>query len=168
VIVLITDGEDLEGDPVGTARSIGQGGTTIDVVQIGGRTPERIPEVDTTGRVMGFRNDDTGQPLMTSLSSDGEAQLLSVAQAGNGHVVRSDRGATGIDVIARELGQMMHSELAEKVETVYADVFQYPLAAVLLLLLAETFLGQARARKFAEALVVQPRAAQSPRRRRRV
>jgi Ca-activated chloride channel family protein len=168
VIVLITDGEDLEGDPAAVARSIGQGGTTVDVVQIGGRTPERIPEVDPTGRVMGFRNDDNGQPLMTSLTSEGEAQLVSIAQGANGHVVRSDRGATGIDVIARELGQMMHSELAEKVETVYADVYQYPLAAALLLLLADTFLGQARTRKFSEARAPLPRAVRPARRKRRV
>ncbi|MBI5537473.1 MAG: VWA domain-containing protein [Deltaproteobacteria bacterium] len=168
VIVLITDGEDLEGDPVGTAKSIGQGGTTIDVVQIGGRTPERIPEVDGTGRVMGFRNDDNGQPLMTSLTSEGEGQLVSIAQAANGHVVRSERGATGIDVIARELGQMMHSELAEKVETVYADVYQYPLGAALILLLVETFLGQSRARKFVQAQVAQQRPTRTTRRKRRV
>ena len=155
VIVLITDGEDLEGDPVAAAKSIGQGGTTIHVVQIGGRTPERLPEVDPTGRVLGFRNGEDGKPLMTSLSSEGEAQLVAIAQAAGGRVVRSERGATGIDVIARELGQMMHSELAEKVETVYADVYQYPLSAALILLVVETFLSQSRTRKFVEARAVQ-------------
>jgi Ca-activated chloride channel family protein len=167
VIVLITDGEDLEGDPVAVARGIGQGGTTVHVVQIGGRTPERLPEVDPSGRVTGNRNDEDGKPMMTSLTAEGEAQLVSVAQAGGGRVVRSERGATGIDVIARELGQMMHSELAEKVETVYADVYYYPLAAALLLLLAETFLGQSRARRFVEAQPPVAHAVRTARRKRR-
>jgi Ca-activated chloride channel homolog len=150
VILLITDGEDLEGDPVASARSIGQTGTTIHVVQIGGRTPERVPEVDPTGKVSGYRNDEEGKPLMTSLSSDGEAQLVAIAQATGGHVVRSERGSTGIQVISSELQQMMHSELAERVETVYADVYFYPLGAALVLLLVETFLGDARRRTMVE------------------
>ncbi|HQP34537.1 MAG TPA: VWA domain-containing protein [Polyangiaceae bacterium] len=166
VILLITDGEDLEGDPVASARSIGQQGTTIHVVQIGGRTPERIPEVDPTGRVAGWRADDTGQPLLTSLSGDGEKQLVEVAQAAGGTVVRSDRGATGIDVIARDLRQMMRGELAEKVETVYADVYHYPLLAAFLMLLVETFLGQARKRPFIAPSPVRALPARPTRRRR--
>jgi Ca-activated chloride channel homolog len=166
VIVLITDGEDLEGDPVSVAKSIGAGGATIDVVQIGGRTPERLPEVDPSGRVTGQRTDEEGKPLMTSLTAEGESQLVSVAQAAGGHVVRSERGATGIDAIARELKQMMQSELSEKVETVYADVYQYPLAAALLLLLVETFVGQARARKLVMANAAAVRSPRTTRRRR--
>lgn len=148
VIVLITDGEDLEGDPVSVAQSIGHSGTTIDVVQIGGRTPERIPEVDPAGRIVGYRTDESGDALMTSLSAKGEEQLVQIAQAGNGSIVRADKGSTGIEVIARRLERMMQSELAEKVETIYADVFHYPLAAALMLLVIETFLGQARRRPF--------------------
>ncbi len=148
VIVLITDGEDLEGDPVSVAQSIGQSGTTVDVVQVGGRTPERIPDVDPAGDVTGWRTDDDGKPLMTTLSAKGEAQLVSIAQAAGGNVVRAGPGSTGIDVIARHLEQMMHSELAEKVETVYADVFYYPLGAALALLLVDTFLSQAKRRSF--------------------
>jgi Ca-activated chloride channel family protein len=147
VIVLVTDGEDLEGDPVAVARSIGESGTTLHVVQIGGRTPERVPEVDPTGKVAGYRTDDDGKPLMTSLSAEGEAQLLGVAQAAGGHVVRSDKGSTGIEVIAAELRQLMHSELAEKVETIFADVYAYPLGAALALLVAEAFVGEARRRR---------------------
>ena len=53
VILLVTDGEDLEGDPVSVARSAGQEGTIVHVVQIGGRTPERIPEVGPDGKIAG-------------------------------------------------------------------------------------------------------------------
>jgi len=157
VIVLITDGEDLEGDPVAAAKSIAQSGTTIDVVQIGGRTPERIPDVDGAGNVTGWRTDDDGSLLMTALTPEGEAQLVSIAEAGGGNIVRAGTGSTGIEVIARRLEQMMHAELAEKVETVYADVFHYPLAVALVLLLVETFLSQAKRRAFHAAQPPPPR-----------
>ncbi len=71
IIILITDGEDLEGDPVAAARSIGADGTTIHVVQIGGRTPERIPDVGPDGKIAGWRTDRQGRPLTTELTRRG-------------------------------------------------------------------------------------------------
>jgi len=44
VMLLVTDGEDLEGDPEQSARAAKEAGISIYVVQIGGRTPEPIPE----------------------------------------------------------------------------------------------------------------------------
>ncbi len=152
VIMLVTDGEDLEGDPVAVARSAGEEGTTVHVVQIGGRTPERIPEVGLDGKVSGFRRDEEGKPLTTSLSAEGEAQLAEVAQVAAGKIVRSDRGVTGIDTIAQDLKRKMTEELAERVETVYADVYVYPLGAALLLLIAEAFFPEAARRKVGERM----------------
>jgi hypothetical protein len=147
VIVLVTDGEDLEGDPVSVARAAGEEGTTVHVVQIGGRTPERIPEILPDGKFNGYRKDETGQPLTTSLSAEGEAQLEQVASVAGGKIVRSERGATGIDTVSQELKRKMTEELAERVETVYADVYMYPLGAAILLLLAEVFLPETGKRK---------------------
>ncbi len=97
------------------------------MVQIGGRTPERIPEVAADGKITGWRTDRNGRPLTTELSADGEKQLAAVAEAGEGKLVRAEHGTTGIDQIAAELKKQMRSELGEKVETVYADVYYYPL-----------------------------------------
>ena len=143
VLVLVTDGEDLEGDPAATAKTAHQDGITVDVVQIGGRTPEPIPEVDDTGKLRGWRKDSQGNPMTTSLSAEGEAQLTETAKAGGGFVVRSGSGSTGIDKMAHELSRWMNSELSEKVETVYADVYAYPLILAILLLIAEVIVGQA-------------------------
>jgi Ca-activated chloride channel family protein len=147
VIVLVTDGEDLEGDPVSVARAAGDEGTTVQVVQIGGRTPERIPEIGPDGRPAGYRKDEEGQPLTTALSAEGEAQLEQVASVSGGKIVRSERGATGIDAVSQELKRKMTEELAERVETVYADVYMYPLGAALALLIAEVFLPESARRR---------------------
>jgi Ca-activated chloride channel family protein len=147
VIVLVTDGEDLEGDPVAVSRAAGEEGTAVHVVQIGGRTPERIPEIAPDGKFLGYRKDEAGQPLTTSLSAEGEAQLEQVASVAGGKIVRSERGATGIDTVSQELKRKMTEELAERVETVYADVYMYPLGGAILLLLAEVFLPETAKRK---------------------
>jgi Ca-activated chloride channel family protein len=147
VIVLVTDGEDLEGDPVTVAESAAKEHVTIHVVQIGGRTPEAIPDIDENGKVVGWRKDSEGQPLTTSLSSAGEEQLTKIAQAAGGNVVRSERGATGITVIAEAMKRMMTEELSERVETVYADVYAYPAGLALLLLLVEANVAEVRKKR---------------------
>lgn len=142
VIVLVTDGEDLEGDPVSVAQAAHNDGVTIHVVQIGGRTPEPLPEVNEAGEITGWRTDPEGKPVTTQLSSAGGAQLGKIAAATGGHVARSEAGATGIRTIAAALRKMMTGELSERVETVYADVYLWPLGLSLLLLFAETFIPE--------------------------
>lgn len=147
VAVLVTDGEDLEGDPVALAEAMARDHIAVHVVQIGGRSPEPIPEVDEHGQVRGLRQDGSGQLLTTSLSAEGEAQLAQVAAKGGGKLVRAERGTTGVEEIAQELRRMMTEELSEQVETVYADVYAYPLGLALLFLLLETLIGTAPHRK---------------------
>jgi Ca-activated chloride channel family protein len=162
VILLVTDGEDLEGDPVAVAQAAMGDQITVHVVQVGGRTPEPLPDVNEAGQVTGWRQDDAGKPLTTSLSAEGEEQLAKIAQVSGGQIVRSVGGKTGIDVIAAQLRKMMSEELSERVETVYADVYYYPLALAALLLLCEVFVNETRAR--AKASVLPP---PSPRKRKK-
>ena len=147
VIVLVTDGEDLEGDPINVAEACASEGTRIDVVQIGGRLPEPIPEVGPDGKVVGLRKDEDGKLITTELSAEGEAQLAKVASTTHGTIVRSEHGETGIDAIGRELQHMMREELSEKVETVYAEEYAWPLGAALLLLMLEAALDEAPTRR---------------------
>ncbi|MFO0671146.1 MAG: VWA domain-containing protein [Polyangiaceae bacterium] len=147
VIVLVTDGEDLEGDPVTAAKAAATDGVRVDVVQIGGRAPEVIPDIGPDGKMLGIRRDETGKPLTTELTADGEAQLASVAREGGGTLIRSERGKTGIEKIAKNLGKSMKEELSERVETVYAEVYATPLAiGVVLLVLEALFLETPRRR----------------------
>jgi len=162
VLILITDGEDLEGDPVEVARGIREAGMRVEVVQIGGQSPEPIPEIDETGAMRGLRRDAQGQILTTALSVEGEAQLASIASEGGGQVVRSAVGQAGIDEMSVRLRRLMTEELSERVETVYADVFQYPLSVAVLLLMIEVWVGTAKRR------VIAPEPPRGERRKRRV
>ena len=155
VIVLVTDGEDLEGDPVSVAQNCQREGTRIDVVQIGGRAPETIPDVGPDGKITGIRRDDEGKPMTTQLSAEGESQLARVAQDTGGTIVRAEHGDTGIDQIARNLQKMMREELSEKVETVYAEEYAWPLGLAVLLLVTEAMIGEAPRRR-REAVVSTP------------
>ena len=143
VIVLVTDGEDLEGDPVGVAKQAAEEKTRIDVVQIGGRAPEPIPEVGPDGRTMGFRKDDSGKVLTTELSAEGETQLADIAKVTGGAIVRAEKGETGIDEVAGALKKMMREELAERVETAFDEEYMWPLGLAVLLLAIEGLVPEA-------------------------
>lgn len=149
VIVLLTDGEDLEGDPVTVARAAAADGIRVDVVQIGGRAPEVIPDVGPDGKVLGVRRNDSGKPLTTELSAEGEAQLASVAREGGGTLIRSERGQIGIEKITQTLSRSMKEELSERVETVYAEAYATPLAIATLLLALEALLVESPLRSAA-------------------
>ena len=154
VILLVTDGEDLEGNPVTVAEECAQEDTRIDVVEVGGRAPEPIPEVDQYGKVVGMRKDDDGKPMMTELSRAGEEQLATVAEKSGGKIVVAKKGQTGIDVIAKDLHKLMHEELSERVETVFDEFYRVPLALALFLLALDLLIVEApsRARKAWRAL----------------
>ncbi len=143
VIVLVTDGEDLEGDPVGVAKQAAEEKTRIDVVQIGGRAPEPIPEVGPDGRTMGFRKDDSGKVLTTELSAEGETQLADIAKATGGAIVRAEKGETGIDEVAGALKKMMREELAERVEIAFDEEYMWPLGLAVVLLAIEGLVPEA-------------------------
>ena len=156
VIVLVTDGEDLEGDPVTVARSAAAEKTRIDVVQIGGRAPEPIPEVSSEGKVVGIRRTDDGKPLTTELSAAGEAQLGEIAQVTGGAIIRAEKGSTGIEDVAKELRRMMREELAERVETAFDEEYGWPLGIALLLLFVEAMIPEAPLPRLAKLPAVVP------------
>ena len=156
VIVLVTDGEDLEGDPVAVARAAAEEKTRIDVVQIGGRAPEPIPEVGPDGKVSGIRRDEEGKPLTTELSADGETQLAEIAKATGGAIVRAERGETGIDEVARGLKRMMREELAERVETAFDEEYMWPLGLSVLLLVIEGVVPEAPLPRLPSGVLAMP------------
>ncbi len=137
VIVLLTDGEDEEGDPVSAARALADDGARVHVVRVGGRAPEPLPMVNEQGQVTGWRRGDDGKALTTELTEAGEKQLADVAKAGRGKLTEAQKGETGLSAIGDELARAMRFELSEKVETLFAEVYQWPLGLALLLLFAE-------------------------------
>jgi len=156
VIVLVTDGEDLEGDPVGVARAAAAEKTRIDVVQIGGRAPEPIPEVSAEGKIVGLRKDEAGKPLTTELSADGEAQLAEIAKVTGGAIVRAEKGETGIDEVARGLKRMMREDLAERVEMAFDDQYMWPLGLAVLLLVVEGLVPEAPLPRLPSGVLAMP------------
>ena len=86
-IVLVTDGEQLEGDIARGLPVLRASGASLIVLGVG--TPEgaTIPLVDTTGAVVGVKRDVRGQEVRTRLSEDA---LRGLARTAGGRYERAD------------------------------------------------------------------------------
>lgn len=138
-VVLLTDGEDLEGDPIAVAKSLFEQGIVVDVIRVGVSAREPIPATDALGRPIGPEIDkQTGTPMVTEFSAESEAQLRNVASAGGGRFIISTPSDIGLAHIASGLKQAATNNMQEQPEPTYAEFALYPLGlSAFALLLAE-------------------------------
>jgi Ca-activated chloride channel family protein len=143
VVVLLTDGEDHEGDPVAAAEELAKIGARVYVVGIGTRAGETIPTYADDGTFTGYVRDDKGQPVLTALTSDNEAQLKKIAAATGGKYFAAGRGRVGMDQIRAEMRRMKQSELQARKITVHEDRYAPVLLLAFLLIVLEALLPEA-------------------------
>ena len=134
IIVIMTDGENHEGDPIAAARQAAEDGAVIYTVGFGSPEGEPVPEYDGQGNVIGYREDDQGRVVITQLD---EAALQQVAQAGGGKYFRAvERGA--IAGLVDEIQSFQDESLQSEFNRTKIERFQiFLLAGVLSLVLAE-------------------------------
>lgn len=149
VVVLITDGEDHEGDPVAAARDLASRGVKVYVLGIGSRSGETIPTYAPDGTHTGYLRDENGQLVMTALTDQNEQQLRAIADASGGRYFRAREGTAGLEPIRRELGRLQAAERRMRRVTVREDRFALVLLPAFLLLVLEGLLpdGALRARR---------------------
>ena len=143
VVVLITDGEDHEGDPLTAARELADKGVKIFVVGVGTATGEPIPTFAPDGTWTGYLRDDEGRPVTTALTSEIEATLRQIATNSGGQYIRAGRGRIGVEEIRRAMRRMKQQENRARRVTVHEDRYVFVLVPAFLLLLLEALLPDA-------------------------
>lgn len=130
-IVLITDGEDHEGDALAVAERAARLGVRIYAIGIG--TPEGAP-IQIDGE---FVKDERGEMVVSKLD---EEMLSKLAEATGGLYVRASKQSIGLDEILRTINRSEQEELATLRFEAWDEQFQWLLLAALALLLAEGLL----------------------------
>lgn len=141
-IIVISDGEGHEDDPVNAAQEAASQGITVHGVGIGSLDGIPIPNY-VRGQMMGYKKDRTGNTVVTKLD---EVTLQQMAAGGGGTYVRATTSRTGLSQLMDELEGAKREEFGSKMFTSYEDRFQYFLGVALFLLLLE-FLIPARKRR---------------------
>jgi Ca-activated chloride channel family protein len=147
-IIIITDGENHEGDAVDAARKAAEAGIKIFTIGMGSPDGTPIPIYDEYDRQVGYKTDRNGQTIVSRLD---ETTLQQIASAGNGIYVRASTGQDGLGKILDEVNALEKQEIETKMFSEYEGRFQYFLAIALFLLLLE-FLIPERKSKWADKI----------------
>jgi len=147
-IIIITDGEDHEGNFLESAKIATEKGIKIFTIGMGSPEGSPIPMFDTYGRQTGYKSDRNGQTIVSKLD---ETTLQQLASAGNGIYVRASTGQDGLGRILDEINALEKQEIETRMFSEYEGRFQYFLAISLLLLILE-FLIPERKSKWADKI----------------
>ncbi|MEZ4339465.1 MAG: VWA domain-containing protein [Sandaracinaceae bacterium] len=141
VLVLLTDGENLEEDAVAAAEEAAQHGVRIFTVGVGTADPSPVPITGPDGRVDLLRDAD-GQVVRSALD---ETTLRRIAEVTNGAYEPLGADGRGLArLYGAHLAALPRHAVAERMRRVPNERFQWPLGLGLLLLMVEPLIGERR------------------------
>ena len=120
VLVLVTDGEDHEGQAIDLAKQAASRGMIIHTVGVGTASGSLIPVVDKQG-IRDYKRDGSGK-LITSVIN--EAILNDIANAGNGTYVKFDNKPANFRGIMTAIDSMEKRTLKSHIYSEYEDRYQ--------------------------------------------
>jgi len=131
VIVLITDGEDNEGDPVSAAKIAEEKKIRIFTIGLGDTKGAPIPIRDDKGNLLGYKKDRGGNTVMTKLNSSALAEIAEITGA---EFASTEGGQFDIEPVINSIKTLEKSDITSTRFTTYIDRFQWLIAIVLILL----------------------------------
>ncbi len=140
VILLMTDGEDSETNPVAAAREAAKEGITIFTVGFGLSQGEPVPDVNRLGNVVGYKTDRAGNQVLSRLD---EKTLRAVAEAAGGGYFRAGGAAAAI---ASRIEDLETARLDSREEAQRIERFQIFLAIAVLALIAAELIPESALR----------------------
>ena len=137
-IIVITDGENHEDDPVEAARQVAETGIRVYTVGVGSLRGQPIP---LDGELM---KDKAGNIVVTHLD---EETLRRVAAAGNGAYVHAGNEEFGLNPILAEIRKLEDERFGNVVFTEYDEQYMYFFAVALFFFVLEMLVGERRAKR---------------------
>ncbi len=146
-IVIITDGEDHQGDVMAAVKKATSKGIKIYTIGLGTTDGVPIPLYNNNGQQTGYKKDRNGNVVLTKLDP---AMLQKIASAGNGKYFHGANDQDQLDKIYDDLSSIKKTEYGVKKVTDYADRFYYLLLPAVILLIAEFFISERKSPLFAK------------------
>lgn len=137
-IVVITDGEDHEGDLDQAISQAEEKNVTIYTIGMGSPDGAPIPLYDASKRRIGFKQDGSGNTVITKLD---ESTLQKIASSTGGNYYLSSPGRNNLDEIHEDLEKIEKSEYGSQMITDYDDKYYWMLLPALFLLMIEMFIS---------------------------
>jgi Ca-activated chloride channel family protein len=136
ILIILTDGENLQGNAVEAAEDGAKEELTIYTVGVGTSAGELIP----LGSKAGFLKDSSGNFVTSKLD---QAALTEIAEKSGGLYVPLGNSGQGLETIYQQkLSLIPKEELAERRHKIPLERFEWPLGGALLLLLLEFIISE--------------------------
>ena len=141
VLVLFTDGEDLEGQVDNAVRKAKEAGVIIYAIGVGTPQGKPIPIRDAKGDVVEYRKDSDGKVVVSCLD---ERSLAEIAAQTGGRYFRATTSENEIDELYKDISGLEKKEMESKLFQNFEDQFQYPLGLAIFFLILESWTGERR------------------------
>ncbi|HCV42341.1 MAG TPA: hypothetical protein DGH68_02570 [Bacteroidetes bacterium] len=139
VIVIVTDGENTEGDAFEAATDVAKQGVLLYTIGMGSPAGTPIPIYNGSGQQVDFKRDRGGNIVVTKLD---EVSLEKIATVGNGKYFRGTNAQDELNEIYKTINALQKREFGVKQFTDYEDRFQYFLGVGIALLLLELLISE--------------------------
>ena len=137
-VIVITDGENHEDDPVAAAKQAADLGVRVFTIGVG--SPEGKP-IPMDGELL---KDKDGNIVVTRLD---ESVLQDVARAGNGVYVRAGNSEFGLNPIIDDIKKMEDEKYSSIVFEEYDEQFMYFFAIALFFFVLEMLIGDRKSKR---------------------
>ncbi|TFG88962.1 MAG: VWA domain-containing protein [Candidatus Atribacteria bacterium] len=141
-LIIITDGENHEDDPVAEAEKAAKTGIIIHTIGIG--SSEGVPVPVSIGGRRDYLKDPDGATVITRLD---EEILKKIAVSAGGNYVRASSSSIGLDEIFSDIRKMKKDEHESTMYTEDNDQFQIFAAIALFFLILEIIIMERKNRK---------------------
>jgi Ca-activated chloride channel homolog len=143
-IIIITDGENHEDDPVKDAEEASKAGIVIHTIGIGSTEGVPIPIINNGKK--DYLKDPDGNTVITKLDED---ILKKIALSTNGNYVRASNSNIGLDEIYNDIKKMKKQDLQSTMYTEYNDQFQVFAGLALFILIFDFMIMERKNRRLA-------------------
>jgi Ca-activated chloride channel homolog len=144
VLIVMTDGEDRETDPMAAAQEAAGEGVLIYTIGFGTPEGEPVPVTNEFDEVVDYKRDQDGNVVLSKLD---EGTLQAIAQTGNGKYYRATADGSELDSLLGEIDNLQRAQLQSRFETTYIERYQIFLALALGALILAEFIPDRKAEK---------------------
>ena len=133
VLILITDGEDHEGEAIDLARQASKRDMIVHTVGVGTTSGSLIPEVDNSG-IVEYKKDNSGKLITTQLN---EKILEEIADAGKGSYARFNNKSANYKNILKQIDAMEKRTIKSHIYTDFEEQYQkFGILSLLLMMIS--------------------------------
>lgn len=139
-IIVMSDGEDHEGEAEVMAQSASDMNIIVNTVGMGTENETPIPDYQ-NGKIVGLKKDQFGKTVFTKLN---EEMLVNIARNGGGSYTRAEGNYVNLEGLLEDIKRIEKTEMESSLYSDFDDQYHWFLALGLLFIFCEFFISENR------------------------